>query len=166
MGWFCNNIIEYLLLGKDFLWSKAINLLNMSLKDSPGTCTVNVIGFVICLNTHKHYICIYLCIYIMCCMKFSSHKNHICWRCKLSDMTSRPLAIHIWWSTYSASQLLLCTTFLFLLGLLSHSGCSSAYDIQVWSHTHHILPKEAKETLKFCDRKLRNSNFSFVKKLW
>ena len=54
-GWFCNNIIEYLLLGKDFLWSKAINLLNMSLKDSPGTCTVNVIGFVICLNTHKHY---------------------------------------------------------------------------------------------------------------
>ena len=55
MGWFCNNIIEYLLLGKDFLWSKAINLLNMSLKDSPGTCTVNVIGFVICLNTHKHY---------------------------------------------------------------------------------------------------------------
>ena len=37
MGWFCNNIIEYLLLGKDFLWSKAINLLNMSLKDSPST---------------------------------------------------------------------------------------------------------------------------------
>ena len=36
----------------------------MSLKDSPGTCTVNVIGFVICLNTHKHYIYIY--VYIWC----------------------------------------------------------------------------------------------------
>ena len=67
MGWFCNNIIEYLLLGKDFLWSKAINLLNMSLKDSPGTCTVNVIGFVICLNTHKHYISVYISYHINIC---------------------------------------------------------------------------------------------------
>ena len=76
MGWFCNNIIEYLLLGKDFLWSKAINLLNMSLKDSPGTCTVNVIGFVICLNIYIYISYIY--VHVMCCMKFSGNKNHIC----------------------------------------------------------------------------------------
>ena len=94
------NIIEYLLLGKDFLWSKAINLLNMSLKDSPGICTVNVIGFVICLNTHKHIYISYIYVHVMCCMKFSGNKNHICWRCKLSDMTSRPLAIQIWWSIH------------------------------------------------------------------
>ena len=49
--------------------------------------------------------------------------------------------------------------------LLSTSGCSSAYDIQVWSHTHHILPIEAKEILKYGLRKLRNINFDFVKNL-
>ena len=49
--------------------------------------------------------------------------------------------------------------------LLSTSGCSSAHDIQVWSHTHHILPIEAKEILKYGLRKLRNINFDFVKKL-
>ena len=40
-----------------------------------------------------------------------------------------------------------------------HSGCSNAHDIQVWSHTHHILPIEAKETLKYGHRKLMKTIF-------
>ena len=43
--------------------------------------------------------------------------------------------------------------------LLSTSGCSSAHDIQVLSNTHHILPIEAKETLKYGHRKLMKTNF-------
>ena len=67
---------------------------------------------------------------------------------------------------YSARQLKWWSTFELLAWLLSHSGCSSAYDNQLGSYTHQTVPKEAIKTCTYGHSKLRNSNFSFEKKLW
>ena len=68
--------------------------------------------------------------------------------------------------TYSGFQAKWCKLLVALAQLLSHSGCSNACDIKVWSHTHDILPIEALKTLKYGQSKLRNPNFSIQKKLW
>ena len=44
---------------------------------------------------------------------------------------------------YSGFQAKWCKLFLALARLLTHSGCYNACDINVWSHTHDILPIEA-----------------------
>ena len=48
-----------------------------------------------------------------------------------------PLAL----SSYSARQLKWWSTFELLAWLLSHSGCSSAYDNQLGSYMHQTVPK-------------------------
>ena len=67
---------------------------------------------------------------------------------------------------YSARQLKWWSTFELLAWLLSHSGCSSAYDNQLGSYMHQTVPKAAIKTCTYGHSKLRNSNFSFEKKLW
>ena len=44
---------------------------------------------------------------------------------------------------YSGFQAKWCKLLVALAQLLSHSGYSNAYDIEVWSHIHDILPIEA-----------------------
>ena len=68
-------------------------------------------------------------------------------------------------TTYSATEAKWCTAFVLLARLLSLSGCFIAHDTHVWSHTHHILPIEAKEILKYGHRKLMKTKFSFEIKL-
>ena len=50
--------------------------------------------------------------------------------------------------------------------LLSHSGCSNAYDNQVRSHTHDLLSIEVIKTHKYGLGKLMSTKVSFEKYLW
>ena len=67
---------------------------------------------------------------------------------------------------YSWVQAKWCTSFVVLAHLLSHSGCSNAYDNHVWSHTHQLLPIAPTETPIYGHRTLGNTNFWLQKNLW
>ena len=54
-------------------------------------------------------------------------------------------------------------TFLLIARLLSHSGCSNAYDNQVWSQPQHISPIEVIKTHKYGQGKPRNTKVSIRK---
>ena len=77
-----------------------------------------------------------------------------------------PLLQNLQHIIYSRVQAKWCTSFVVLARLLSHSGCSNAYDNHVWSHTHQLLPIAPTETPIYGHRTLGNTNFCLRKKLW
>ena len=58
---------------------------------------------------------------------------------------------------YSGVQAKLCTTLLALAWLISLSACSNAYDTNLGSHTHDVLPIAATETIVYGHRTSENT---------